>query len=100
MVSAIIDKVKRTSVRRCYILSTNETLKAADEIARLAADARQHHGCEVIANGIASTLKYYLRMISSPDDFTENFVSLLEKDPDINYETKLLWNEIVDGEAA
>ena len=98
LVSAIIDKVRRTSVRRCYILSANETLQGAGDIARLAADARQHHGCEVIANGIASTLKYYLRLISNPDDFTENFVSLLEKDPDINYATKLLWNEIVEGE--
>lgn len=96
LVSAIVEKVKRTSVKRYYILSTNETIEKMAEITKLTIDTRLNHGCEVIVNGVAGTLKYYLRLISDTDDFTENFVSMLEKDDDIGYETKMLWDQIAN----
>ena len=50
----------------------------------------------VIVNGVAATLKYYLRLVSNTDDFIENFVSMLEKDDDISYETKMAWNQVAN----
>lgn len=96
LVSLTIEKIKRTSVKRYYILSTNEILKDVKEITRLTTDARVNHGCEIIVNGVAATLKYYLRLVSNTDDFIENFVSMLEKDDDIGYETKMTWDKIMN----
>ena len=96
LVSATIEKVKRTTVNRYYILSTNETLKDIEEITKLTTDARINHGCEIIVNGVAATLKYYLRLVSRTDDFIEHFVSMLEKDDNVSYETKMAWDRVVD----
>lgn len=96
LVSATIEKVKRTTVKRYYILSTNETLKNIEKITRLTTDARINHGCEIIVNGVAATLKYYLRLVSKTDDFIEHFVSTLEKDDNVSYETKMAWDRVVD----
>ncbi|MCY4610508.1 MAG: hypothetical protein OXC38_02195 [Gammaproteobacteria bacterium] len=96
LVSSTIEKVKRTSVKRYYILSTNEILNDIEEITKLTTDARINHGCEIIVNGVAATLKYYLRLVSNTDDFIENFVSMLEKDDDIGYETKMAWDQVAN----
>ena len=96
LVSATIEKVKRTTVNRYYILSTNSALNNIEEITRLTTDAKINHGCEIIVNGVAATLKYYLRLVSSTDDFIEHFVSTLEKDNDVSYETKMAWDSVVN----
>lgn len=96
LVLSTIEKVKRTPVKRYYILSTNEILNNIEDITKLTTDARINHGCEIIVNGVAATLKYYLRLVSSADDFIENFVCMLEKDDDISYDTKMAWDEIVN----
>ncbi|MGC9505230.1 hypothetical protein [Baaleninema sp.] len=38
-----------------------------------------NHGCQVIVNGIIPTLKYYLRLISSLDDFVHRYSDLVQK---------------------
>lgn len=96
LVAATIEKIKRTTVTRYYILSTNEKLEGVKEITDLTTDARHNHGCEIIVNGVAATLKYYLRLVSNTDDFIENFVSTLEKDNDIGYELKMTWDQIAN----
>ena len=95
LVSATIEKVKRTTVKRYYILSTNDVIEGIDDITRLITEARINHGCEFIVNGVASTLRYYLRLISNVDEFVESFISLLEKDNDVGYQTKMAWDNIV-----
>ena len=46
-------------------------------------------------NGVAATLKYYLRLVSNTDDFVDHFVSILEKDNDVGYDTKMAWDREV-----
>ena len=96
LVSLTVEKVKRTTVTRYYILSTNESLNGIQEITKLTTDAKTNHGCEIIVNGVSATLKYYLRLLSNTDDFIDNFVSILEKDDDVSYETKMSWDELVN----
>ena len=95
LVSATIEKVKRTSVRRYYLLSTNEVVTDVDVVTKLCNDAHHSYGCQVIANGVIATLKHYLRLISSTDEFSDIFVTHLENDTDISYATKMLWEQTV-----
>ena len=97
LVEAAIEKVKRTSVERYYILSTNERMDEIEKISELMIEAQQNHGCEFIVNGVAPTLKYYLRLVSNTNDFVDNFVAILEKDTDVSYELKTTWDDITKG---
>lgn len=49
----------------------------------------------MIVNGVAPTLKYYLRLISDTRLFVHEYVSEIETDNDISYELKLRWNEVI-----
>lgn len=49
-------------------------------------------------NGVASTLKYYLRMISSADRFIREYLQLVETDIEISFDLKREWNDAVSGE--
>ena len=94
LVEQLIEKIKKTSVKRFYILSTSDSIKDAEKINSLLLDAKTQYGCEVIVNGVAPTLEYYLRLMKDTDDFIENFVTLLETDEGIGYSLKTAWNEI------
>lgn len=53
------------------------------------------HGCQVIVNGVYSSIKYYLRMIRNPADFIDCYVELLKSDKTVKFAHKEKWNEIV-----
>lgn len=55
----------------------------------------QEHGCQLIVNGVAPTLQYYLRLIGSTREFVNAYVTNLETDPSVTYQIKQAWNEIV-----
>ena len=68
-----------------------------DKITNLLLDIRQNYGCQVIVNGVACTIKYYLRLLSDVDIFIHKYVSLVENDREVTFELKTKWNDIVDG---
>lgn len=89
-------KFNKEPVQRYYILSTagvraSEAEKIKQEIEKI----RGLHGCQVIANGISDSLKYYLRLLSNPADFIERYATNLEKDGALKFEHKERWNQIV-----
>ena len=98
MVADTYGKFKTTPVSRYYILST-AGIKEGDEasIGELIAQVEKQHGCQLIVNGIESSLAYYLRLLSDPYEFIEKYVTNLEGDPVIKFEHKQRWNEIVGG---
>jgi DNA (cytosine-5)-methyltransferase 1 len=98
LISNVHNKFQVTPVNRYYVLSTagikeDEKQLIEAEIMRI----KNIHGCQVVANGILSTLKYYLRLINNTFDFVDNYVKLLEEDLSIKYEHKLKWNEIINS---
>lgn len=95
LVLTIIEKVKTTSVKRYYILSTDEDIKEIEKISNLITKARLSYGCEIIVNGVAKSLKYYLRLVSNTDNFLDIFVTLLQEDKEIAYDAKKTWDEIM-----
>ena len=90
------DKIIKHNPRRYYILSSadikhQDKTKIQDEIEFIAIN----HGCQVIVNGIVPTLKYYLRLVMSVENFVEDYSKLVEKDRELQAVHKIQWNNIL-----
>jgi DNA (cytosine-5)-methyltransferase 1 len=92
-----IEKIKRFNPERYYVLSYKGT-KDSDlpEITKLIAQIKKEHGCQLIINGVAPTLKYYLRLITSLDEFVENYNLVIETDSELKKVHKDKWNELIE----
>ena len=76
-------KFAQTPVSRYYLLTTaepNVDVKDVDLVNDLVREIHKQHGCEVIINGILPSLKYYLRLLSSPQLFLEVYSRNLQLD--------------------
>lgn len=92
-----IEKIKRFNPKRYYVLSyvgVKEEHKL--EIEDLITDIKLKHGCQIIINGVLPTLKYYLRLINSSEEFINNYNSLVEKDKELKKIHKDKWNELIE----
>ncbi|MBQ3556968.1 MAG: hypothetical protein IJA11_04150 [Oscillospiraceae bacterium] len=93
------EKFKVYNTDRYYLLTT-ANMDSADwdaieaEIQRIA----QIHGCQVIVNGVYTTLKYYLRLVTDPAEFIDRYVELLKVDEAIKFQHKVAWNDIITHE--
>jgi len=65
------------------------------EIEAKIAHISQIHGCQVIVNGVYTTLKYYLRLLGDQNNFINAYVDLLKSDDSIKFEHKKAWNDII-----
>lgn len=92
MVRIAYEKIIRFSSERYYILSDMEVLEKDQlEINELILEIKEKHGCQLIINGILPTLKYYLRLISNPKSFFNEYIELVEDDAELKtiHKTKL-----------
>jgi DNA (cytosine-5)-methyltransferase 1 len=96
-VSDAIEKIKTADVRRYYILAT-DGIKSGDEeeIAERVGAFYRSNGCEIIVNGIFETIRYYLRLVGSVDEFIARYVDHLASDDDLNYEHRTAWNDVCE----
>lgn len=96
LVSHAYEKFKTYPTDRYYLLTT-ANMDGADwdainaEIEKIA----RIHGCQVIVNGVYSSIKYYLRMVKNPAEFIDQYVELLKNDKTVKFAHKEKWNEIV-----
>lgn len=96
LVADAYEKFKIHNTDRYYLLTT-ANMNAADwdsieeEIRRIS----QIHGCQVIVNGVYSTLKYYLRLMKDPAEFIDRYVELLKVDETVKFQHKVTWNNLV-----
>lgn len=92
------EKFKGYKTNRYYLLTTAD-MSGADweQIENKISHISQIHGCEVIVNGVYTTLKYYLRLLSSTADFVDKYVELLKNDETIKFEHKITWNNIISN---
>ncbi len=92
------EKFKIYNTDRYYLLTT-ANMEAAnwklinDEVERI----NQLHGCQVIVNGVYTSLKYYLRLLKDPAEFIDKYVELLKVDGTVKFQHKIIWNDIVSG---
>lgn len=98
LVSDAYEKFKIYNTDRYYLLTTANMDSADwDSIEAEIQRVFQIHGCQVIVNGVYSTLKYYLRLLNDPAEFIENYVELLKQDETIKFQHKTMWNEIISN---
>ena len=78
------EKIIKFNPERYYILSyigiAKEDTKA---IEKLIEEIKEKHGCQLIINGLLNTIRYYLRLISSPRSFLNSYIKLVEKDTEL-----------------
>lgn len=93
VISIAREKIERFNPRRYCIFSSSDIdeTKIIDKILQISID----HGCELIVNGTIPTLKYYLRLISSLEDFVSLYSNLVREDTEIQLIHKKKWQEII-----
>ena len=99
LVTDAYEKFKIHNTNRYYLLTTANMDSANwnsidSEIQRIA----QIHGCQVIVNGVYSTLRYYLRLLTDPAEFIDIYVELLKNDETIKFQHKVAWNDIISND--
>jgi DNA (cytosine-5)-methyltransferase 1 len=89
-----IDKVRALSVRRYYMLSTEDIDE--DEYSMIQTKKEEflkQNGCEIIVNGVVDSLSYYLRLLPDTTEFIFNYATHIETDSDTTYEHRNAWND-------
>ncbi len=90
------EKIARFNPERYYILSYIGILEDDKiEIDKLISEIRSTHGCQLIVNGLLHTLKYYLRLISNPKAFFNEYIELVESDTEIKIIHKNKLKELI-----
>lgn len=99
MIGTIYRKIKPTSISRYYILTTNEpNFDDYDSVAREIEKYKRLHPCEIVVNGVIPSLKYYMRLVSHPQRFVDEYTKWLEfeykRASAIKKEHLRIWQEI------
>ena len=90
------EKIVRYNPKRYYILSYYEiNEKDRDVINEIIEEVKSKHGCQIVVNGVLSTLKYYMRLVSNLEEFISIYSNLIEKDSELKRIHKEKWNEFV-----
>jgi DNA (cytosine-5)-methyltransferase 1 len=99
IVNTSFEKFKSQPIDRYYLLTTKKKDPIAnEEVSAEIIKIKKTHGCQVIVNGVESTLKYYLRLLSNTKEYIDYYATLVENDTDLKYEHRIKWNELVTGE--
>lgn len=85
----IYSKFKKYPISRFYLLST-AGIKAGEEseIDAVIEKVAKEHGCQLIANGVIDSLKYYLRLMKNTDLFLKKYISNVLRDGALKTEHK------------
>ncbi len=79
MIGAAYRKIKNTDIKRYYILTTHEPDSYDSEaVAREIEKYSKVHPCEIIADGVIPSLKYYMRLMNNPQAFVDEYTKWLE----------------------
>lgn len=90
------EKILNYNPKRYYILSYAEIHeKDKTAINKIIEEVKETHGCQIVVNGVLSTLKYYMRLISDLETFITLYSRLIEKDTELKTIHKKKWNEFL-----
>lgn len=87
-------KIMDKSVNRYYILTTHQNCEPDDELSNSISKIKAMYNCQLIANGLIPSLKYYLRLLSDPSLVFPKYVKLLVEDKAIKHEHRDVWNKL------
>jgi DNA (cytosine-5)-methyltransferase 1 len=91
------EKIVRFNPERYYVLSQVGISKTDKrDIDKLIFEIKEKHGCQLIINGLLRTLNYYLRLISNPKEFFNEYISLVKKDTELKTVHKTKLEELIN----
>ncbi|MDR3112680.1 MAG: DNA methyltransferase [Elusimicrobiota bacterium] len=98
----VIKKISKVDLDRYYILTTFQNSFRTDieekKISDIILNIKKEKGIDIIANGVLTTLKYYLRFVDNCTDFLRQYTENLIRDAEISTEIKGFhieeWNKI------
>lgn len=92
-------KIQSKSVNRYYVLTTSSNCDPDEASMALISKIQALYNCQLIANGVVPTIKYYLRLLSDPSAVFPKYVALLQSDNAIAHEHREFWNVLVTQSA-
>lgn len=79
MVGVAYRKIKNTAIDRYYILTTHEpNFNDYEAVMREIEKYKVMHPCQIIVNGVIPSLKYYMRLMSNPQEMIDVYTQQLE----------------------
>ncbi|MDA7959505.1 MAG: hypothetical protein MPJ08_02095 [Nitrosopumilus sp.] len=84
-----------TGIGRYYILATHEDCAGPAQMEDLAGEIYVNEDVQLIVNGVMHTLRYYLRLLGSPNRLVDVYRGHLGSDPAVSYEHQAEWNRLV-----
>lgn len=78
-----------------YCIFSSGLVVEENSVKKIIAEIKENHGCQVIVNGVIPTLKYYLRLIISLQDFINDFLDNIENDTELKPGHKRVIVELV-----
>lgn len=99
MVGVAYRKIKNTEIDRYYILTTSEpNFEDHETVMQEIEKYKKVHSCQIIVNGVIPSLKYYMRLISNPQNIVDEYTKWLEfeyqRASGIKREHLRVWQEI------
>lgn len=91
------EKVMDKSISRYYILTTHNNCEPDAGAKKIIENIKHVYECQVIANGVIPTIRYYLRLMEDPSAVFPAYVTLLQEDKAISHEHRTAWNKVVMG---
>lgn len=98
IIRAAARKIMDKNVDRYYILTTHPICEPDDLLIAEITRVKTVYDCQLIANGVIPSLKYYLRLLSDPSLVFPVYIELLNSDKSIKHEHREVWNKLVHGE--
>lgn len=97
IINDVVLKIMDKTVDRYYILTTHSSCEPSEELHLKIDNIKLLYSCQLIANGVIPSLKYYLRLLSDPSMVLPKYVELLGTDKAIKHEHRQVWNELAIG---
>jgi DNA (cytosine-5)-methyltransferase 1 len=97
VIAGVQEKVMDKEISRYYVLTTHENCEPDKGAIKIMESVSAVYNCQIIANGVIATLRYYLRLLEDPSAVFSAYVSLLQVDKAIAHEHRTAWNRVVMG---
>jgi DNA (cytosine-5)-methyltransferase 1 len=99
MVGVAYRKIRSANIDRYYILTTSDpNFSNYETVMQEIEKYKKAHPCQIIVNGVIPSLKYYMRLISNPQDVIDEYTKWLEfeykRASGIKREHLRFWQEI------
>jgi DNA (cytosine-5)-methyltransferase 1 len=88
-------KVMDKFIDRYYILTTHSNCEPDEAAKKIIQNIKSVYNCQVIANGVIPTIRYYFRLLDDPSVVFLEYVKLLQDDKSISHEHRITWNDVV-----